>query len=129
MKPTKITAPVEGFSGTVAGVDFADGVGTCEDANALAYFQRQGYRIAGTKAADGGGADTPPADPGTTAPAAKAPAKKAAAKKAPAKPADKPATNRRRGKPADDQATSGEGTAGDAATDSTESAAGENPPA
>lgn len=48
MDPITVTAPVEGFCGTVAGVEFVDGVGTCTDANALAYFQRQGYTITGS---------------------------------------------------------------------------------
>lgn len=43
----KITAPVEGFSGTVAGVEFADGVGETSDANALNYFRRHGYEVDG----------------------------------------------------------------------------------
>lgn len=40
-----IKTPVEGFTGTVAGVAFADGVGHTEDAAALAYFRRHGYTI------------------------------------------------------------------------------------
>lgn len=40
-----IKTPVEGFTGTVAGVAFADGVGHTEDAASLAYFRRHGYTI------------------------------------------------------------------------------------
>lgn len=42
---TTIYSPVEGFTGTVAGVDFADGTGETDDLQALAYFARQGYGI------------------------------------------------------------------------------------
>lgn len=41
----KITTPVEGFNGVVAGVHFANGVGETEDASALFYFERRGYGI------------------------------------------------------------------------------------
>lgn len=41
----KIQTPVKGFTGTVAGVTFADGAGETEDSAALAYFARQGYEI------------------------------------------------------------------------------------
>lgn len=41
----KITAPVEKFTGTVAGVNFVDSVGETDDETALQYFQRQGYTI------------------------------------------------------------------------------------
>ncbi|HET7689328.1 MAG TPA: hypothetical protein VFK41_03050 [Nocardioidaceae bacterium] len=39
----KVYAPVEDFTGTVANVEFADGVGESDDANALNYFRRHGY--------------------------------------------------------------------------------------
>lgn len=41
----KITTPVEGFTGTVVGVTFANGVGETVDPVALAYFTRQGYTV------------------------------------------------------------------------------------
>ncbi|WP_437582726.1 hypothetical protein ACSAGD_10695 [Paramicrobacterium sp. CJ85] len=41
----KVTAPVKGFTGTVVGVNFADGVGETGDAAQLAYFRRQGYTV------------------------------------------------------------------------------------
>lgn len=40
-----IQTPVKGFTGTVIGVDFKDGVGETDDEAALAYFERQGYDI------------------------------------------------------------------------------------
>lgn len=40
-----VFAPVEGHTGTVAGVVFDDGRAECNDPKALAYFQRHGYRI------------------------------------------------------------------------------------
>lgn len=46
----KITTPVKGFNGKVAGVTFVDGAGETEDAAALAYFERQGYTIEGAAA-------------------------------------------------------------------------------
>ncbi|GAB2646298.1 hypothetical protein GCM10027169_13100 [Gordonia jinhuaensis] len=46
----KITAPVKDFSGTVAGVDFVEGVGDTDDENAIAYFERQGYEVSKAKA-------------------------------------------------------------------------------
>lgn len=45
MKAVTITAPVKGFKGLVAGVQFVDGVGETTDANALNYFRRHGYTI------------------------------------------------------------------------------------
>lgn len=47
-----IHAPVEGFTGTVAGVGFADGVAEVEDPapSALHYFHRHGYTIDGESA-------------------------------------------------------------------------------
>lgn len=56
----KINAPVEGFTGIVAGVTFADGVGETDNENALAYFERQGYGIG---KADAKSVDTTPATP------------------------------------------------------------------
>ncbi len=44
MSPT-VHTPVKGFTGTVAGIDFTDGVGTTSDEVALSYFERQGYTI------------------------------------------------------------------------------------
>lgn len=41
----KITTPVEGFTGQVAGVAFANGVGETDDPIALGYFERRGYGI------------------------------------------------------------------------------------
>lgn len=38
-----IKTPVEGFTGTVVGVDFKDGVGETDSVPALEYFERQGY--------------------------------------------------------------------------------------
>ncbi|MBP2522267.1 hypothetical protein J3A74_001375 [Rhodococcus sp. PvP104] len=40
--------PVEGYNGKVAGVSFVDGVGETDDANALAYFIRHGYKVSET---------------------------------------------------------------------------------
>lgn len=40
-----ITTPAEGFTGSVVGVDFKDGVGETADTAALEYFERQGYTI------------------------------------------------------------------------------------
>ncbi|WP_048343929.1 Ish1 domain-containing protein, partial [Cellulomonas sp. A375-1] len=41
----KIHTPVKGFTGTVAGVTFADGTGETDDEGAIAYFERHGYTI------------------------------------------------------------------------------------
>ncbi|UOQ58102.1 hypothetical protein MUN78_04450 [Leucobacter allii] len=41
----KVQTPVKGYTGKVAGVTFADGVGETEDPAALAYFERHGYEI------------------------------------------------------------------------------------
>lgn len=41
----KIHTPVKGFTGTVVGVDFKDGIGETEHPSALSYFARQGYTI------------------------------------------------------------------------------------
>jgi len=41
----KIHTPVKGFTGVVAGVTFADGVGETDDRAALAYFERHGYTV------------------------------------------------------------------------------------
>lgn len=61
-KSTKITAPVEGFKGKVAGVEFVDGEGETSDKNAIAYFRRKGYGI-GSQAPRGKAVDAEPADP------------------------------------------------------------------
>ena len=47
MAKKTIKTPVEGFNGIVAGVQFADGVGSTDDEGAIAYFERQGYEVAG----------------------------------------------------------------------------------
>lgn len=47
MADKTIKAPNEKFSGIVAGVHFTDGVGKTSDENAIAYFERQGYEVAG----------------------------------------------------------------------------------
>ncbi|MDN5980121.1 hypothetical protein [Bifidobacterium mongoliense] len=38
-----VKTPVRGFTGDVAGVDFQNGVGTCD--SDISYFQRHGYEI------------------------------------------------------------------------------------
>lgn len=45
----KITTPVKGFTGTVAGVSFANGVGETEDEVAIGYFTRRGYTVEGAE--------------------------------------------------------------------------------
>lgn len=45
-----ITTPVEGYTGVVAGVAFADGKGETAEPAALAYFARKGYGITPTDA-------------------------------------------------------------------------------
>jgi len=40
-----VHTPVEGFTGSVAGVEFVDGVGSCDSRVALDYFRRHSYRI------------------------------------------------------------------------------------
>lgn len=40
-----VTAPVDGYTGRVAGVHFVDGKAETTDRRALAYFRRQGYSI------------------------------------------------------------------------------------
>ncbi|WP_332644075.1 hypothetical protein [Aeromicrobium sp.] len=42
---TAVKAPVEGFSGVVANVEFVDGVGETSDPTALSYFRRHGYGV------------------------------------------------------------------------------------
>lgn len=42
----RVTTPVAGFSGVVAGVAFADGAAETSNRAALAYFRRHGYGIA-----------------------------------------------------------------------------------
>lgn len=42
---TKIETPVKGFSGSVAGVTFTNGVGETDDPTALGYFRRRGYTV------------------------------------------------------------------------------------
>ncbi|KKI18717.1 MULTISPECIES: SAP domain-containing protein [unclassified Leucobacter] len=41
----KIQTPVEGFTGKVAGVHFANGEGETDSPAALAYFERHGYKV------------------------------------------------------------------------------------
>ncbi len=41
----KVTTPVKGFTGTVVGVDFKDGIGETDHRPALEYFERHGYEI------------------------------------------------------------------------------------
>jgi hypothetical protein len=41
----KITTPVKGFNGIVAGVTFADGKGETHSVAAIAYFNRKGYTV------------------------------------------------------------------------------------
>ena len=48
----KIETPVAGFTGVVAGVSFAAGVGETEDPAALAFFARRGYTIAAEEAGE-----------------------------------------------------------------------------
>lgn len=40
-----VHTPVEGFTGTVAGVNFSDGVGETDNLAALAYFESAGYEV------------------------------------------------------------------------------------
>jgi hypothetical protein len=47
MSKKNIESPVEDFNGTVAGVRFVDGKGSTDDEGAIAYFDRQGYKVAG----------------------------------------------------------------------------------
>lgn len=49
MAKRTIKSPVETFSGLVAGVQFVDGVGSTDNEGAIAYFERQGYDVAGEK--------------------------------------------------------------------------------
>ncbi|MFE1773755.1 hypothetical protein [Streptomyces sp. NPDC059008] len=66
----RITAPVDGHSGVVAGITFADGVATCCDPplGALEYFRRHGYELVcldvpeAEVAPIGFTAETPPAE-------------------------------------------------------------------
>ena len=49
----KVTAPVEGYTGTVIGVVFVDGSGIAETESQIAYFERHGYELeAATKTLD-----------------------------------------------------------------------------
>lgn len=41
----KITAPVPGYTGTVAGVALANGTGETDSPSAVAYFRRHGYGV------------------------------------------------------------------------------------
>lgn len=49
----KVHTPVKGYTGVVAGVAFADGVGETTDKNALAYFARHGYQVGGSSEGSG----------------------------------------------------------------------------
>lgn len=90
MAKTKIETPVKDFTGTVAGVTFADGEGETDDPTALAYFKRHGYKVGGKQSEKPQG--TPETTPETPAvetkpkPAKKAAPRKRAAKKAATKP-------------------------------------------
>lgn len=46
-----ITTPVEGFTGVVIGVTFADGKGETKDDAKIAYFRRHGYGVSETEKA------------------------------------------------------------------------------
>lgn len=60
----KITSPVEGFKGTVAGVEFVDGKAETDNKAALDYFRKRGYGIGNSKPTGKRAADQPePADP------------------------------------------------------------------
>lgn len=54
-----IYSPVEGYSGTVAGVVFDDGKAETDDEAALAYFRRHGYGIGSPPEAE----ETEPTEP------------------------------------------------------------------
>lgn len=41
----RVTTPVKGFTGTVVGVTFVEGVGETDNPAALGYFARRGYTI------------------------------------------------------------------------------------
>lgn len=58
MAGVKVHTPVPGYTGTVVGVRFTDGVGETDSATALSYFRRKGYRLeepvpAGTNGGEG----------------------------------------------------------------------------
>lgn len=40
-----VNTPVKGFTGSVVGVNFADGTADVDDEAALAYFERHGYDV------------------------------------------------------------------------------------
>ncbi|SFN66276.1 hypothetical protein [Mycetocola miduiensis] len=42
-----IESPVKDFNGTVVGVQFTDGKASTDNEGAIAYFERQGYTVAG----------------------------------------------------------------------------------
>lgn len=52
---TKITAPVKGYNGIVAGVHFSNGTAETDNPGALAYFRRHGYGVASQTPAAAGG--------------------------------------------------------------------------
>lgn len=56
-KTKTIKAPVEKFTGLVAGVHFVDGVGKTDDEGAIAYFERQGYGVGDEPAEQPGNPD------------------------------------------------------------------------
>ena len=60
---TRVETPVEGFTGEVAGVAFADGVGNTDNPNALNYFRRHGYKVGAAEAAQPDGPALPDGDP------------------------------------------------------------------
>lgn len=47
MAKKTIETPVKEFTGLVAGVHFVDGKGSTDDEAAIAYFERQGYKVSG----------------------------------------------------------------------------------
>lgn len=55
-----IYAPTAGFSGRVAGVQFADGKGQTDNPGALAFFRRRGYGIGSPPARQQPGPDDDP---------------------------------------------------------------------
>lgn len=80
----RVTAPVKGATATVAGVSFVDSAATVdgENAAALAYFRRHGYRV------------EPIEEP--AAPPAEAEVPAEATQPTPAEPTEEPAATRRR---------------------------------
>lgn len=62
----KITAPVSGYTGTVAGVTLANGTAETDNETAISYFRRHGYTVAPVEEPEtdeGQGDDVPPVGP------------------------------------------------------------------